>query len=199
MIPQILHQIWIGPNQMPDHIKRYCDINRKIFYDYEYKFWCNENIPDMPDKCKSQMERYGKINKYAFQADILRYYLLNQYGGIYLDVDFLCSKRFDNLITKSFFCVNPNRKAFHVCNGVFACLPNNPILTKLLNELKDEPYHGPLLLTMYISEYIGVKYKTNILSHLKDNPNDYLECGQPEDFFSVKGYCFHNALKSWIK
>ena len=198
MIPKIIHQIWIGPNTIPSHVKEYCKNTKDLFNDYEYKFWTNDNIPDMPELCSRQFNRYGKIGRPAFQADILRYYVLNKYGGIYLDVDFVCNRRFDSIINKKFFCVNPNSKGFHVCNGIFACEPNNPILTKLLSELKNEPYHGPLLFTKYISEFVGVEYRTNLFNHLQNNPHDYVQCGAAVDFFTRSGYGYHDALRSWI-
>lgn len=183
---------------MPPHIQQYCARTKSLFNDYEYKFWTNENMPDMPELCMKQFNRYGKKGKIAFQADVLRYYLLNKYGGIYLDVDFVCNKRFDGLIKKKFFCVSPNGRVFHVCNGIFACEANNPILTKLLSELKDESYHGPLLFTKYISEYLGVQYRTHLFNYLQENPNSYVQCASATDFFSKKlGYCYHDALHSW--
>jgi mannosyltransferase OCH1-like enzyme len=195
---KIIHQIWIGPEAMPQHIQQYCARTKSLFNDYEYKFWHNENIPQMPELCMVQFNRYGAMKKYAFQADILRYYLLNKYGGIYLDVDFVCNKRFDSIINKEFFCVNPNGRVFHVCNGIFACNPNNPILTKLLSELRNEPYHGPLLFTKYISEFIGVPYQTHLFKHLNEQPHDYVQCGSAIDFFHrTQGYCYHDALHSW--
>lgn len=198
-IPKIIHQIWIGKNPMPDHIHEYCQKTRNLYSDYEYMFWNNDNIPEMPEQCIRQMERYEKRNKPAFQADILRYYVANKFGGIYLDVDFVCNRRFDDMIEKPFFCVSPNLRGFHVCNGVFACSPNNNILTKLIDELKSEPYHGPLLFTKYISDFLGVNYRTHIYNYLKENPSDFVQCGDAKDFFRKDGYCFHHALRSWIK
>ena len=198
MIPKILHQIWIGPNKIPKHIQEYCNINAKIFDDYEYKFWHNDNIPQMPDACYKQFKRYEKRQKYAFQADILRYFILNQYGGIYMDVDFICKVKFDHIVKKNFFCVSPNANVFHVCNGIFGCVANNPILTNIVDNLKNEPYHGPLFFTHHISKFLGVPYKTNIYKYLQENDHYYVQCESPTKFFLKTGYCFHDALKSWL-
>ena len=198
MIPKIIHQIWIGPNSFPSHVQDYCTNIKNIFHDYEYKFWNNDNLPTMSDKCVRQFDRYGKRGKYAFQADILRYYIMNTFGGIYLDVDFICNKRFDHLIQKPFFCVTPNNNFFHVCNGIFACTSNNPILTRLLKELRDDIYHGPLYFTKHISNFIGVSYGTHIYNYLENNPSDFIECSNAKHFFTKTGYCFHDALKSWL-
>lgn len=198
VIPKIVHQIWVGPTEIPKHLKAYCRNTRRLFCDHQYRLWGNDNLPNLPEKCRKQVDRYKKLKKYALSADILRYFLLNEYGGIYLDVDFDCRRNFRRLLTKSFFCVSPNARCRHVCNGVFACAPNNPILTALLSELQDELYHGPLLFTRYVAKHLGVSEDTSIAAYIRDNPNDYVECGKPEDFFSRDGYCFHDALKSWL-
>jgi mannosyltransferase OCH1-like enzyme len=198
LIPKIIHQIWIGPDDIPEHINSYRQSVKEKFSDYTYSFWTNDNLPKLPKNCQTQFDRYKKLGRPAFQADILRYFLLNEYGGIYLDVDFLCNKNFENLITKSFFCVSPNNNGFHVCNGVFACIPNNPILTDLLDELTTEPYHGPALFTKYISKFLGVPFRTHIYKYLAEHPHEYIECGEPADFFKKNGYCWHNALRSWL-
>lgn len=199
MIPKIIHQIWIGPNPIPSHLEKHQESIKKEFYDYEHMFWNNENLPELPQNCKDQISRYGKKNQYAFQADVLRYFLLNKYGGIYMDIDFFCSKRFDHLIKKPFFCVNPNANGFHACNGIFGCEKNNPILSKLLKELKNEIYHGPLLFSSYIHDYLNIPYRTHIFNHLKENPNEYIDCFPAQWFFLKRtGYCYHDALRSWL-
>lgn len=196
---KIIHQIWIGPETIPPHVQQYCAYTKSLFHDYEYMFWNNDNLPEMPEGCVRQFNRYKKRGKPALQADILRYFVMNKYGGIYLDADFCCVRRFDSIINKDFFCVSPNLREFHVCNGIFACNKSNPILTKLLNELKDEPYHGPLLFTKYVSEFLGIPYKTHIYKYLQENDNHYVQCGKPQDFFRKDtGYCYHDALKSWL-
>ena len=118
---KIIHQIWIGPEAMPH------TYNNIVRAPNLYSMTMNINsgitkIPQMPELCMVQFNRYGAMKKYAFQADILRYYLLNKYGGIYLDVDFMCNKRFDSLINREFFCVNPTEECFHVCNGILPAI-----------------------------------------------------------------------------
>lgn len=196
MIPKIIHQIWVGPQEMPDKIARYCENTKKIFKDHEYKFWSNDNLPELPEDCKKVFSRYTE--KPAFQADILRYFVVNKYGGIYLDSDFECYEKFDHVFEKSFFCVNPNGNSWHVCNGVFACAPNSPILTNILNDISSiKGYFGPLLLSKYILDYMNLPYKTDIKKNAMDNT--YIQCEGPEKFFRKnQGYCFHDALRSWL-
>ena len=197
MIPKIVHQIWIGPNPIPQKVIPYIDTVKQKFDDYEYMFWDNSNLPELPKNCQEIFNSKRYKLKPALQADVIRYFVLNQYGGLYLDIDFYVKERFDHLFTKDFFCVRPNKIGWHCCNGVFACEKNNPILTKIITEMKPEVYHGPLLFSKYILEYMGLSYGSNVFQGAKSN--DYVKCEDCDDFFNAKGrYAYHDALKSWL-
>jgi mannosyltransferase OCH1-like enzyme len=42
----------------------------------------------------------GMIHNNALKSDITRYILMKEYGGLYFDIDFVCTTSFDNLFTK---------------------------------------------------------------------------------------------------
>jgi mannosyltransferase OCH1-like enzyme len=159
-------------------------------------FWDNNNIPPLPDYCQTIFNKYTNIP--AFQADLLRYFLLNKYGGIYLDCDFICYQNFSKIITKDFFCVQPNLKAWYATNAVFACEKDNPILTNLLKDiLTIRGYLGPILFSKYILLHMQKPEKTNVFNASKTS--DYVQCEDPKNFYLKNGlYCYHDALKSWL-
>jgi mannosyltransferase OCH1-like enzyme len=193
MIPKIIHQIWVGEKERPEHIKKYMEGVKSIFSDHEYIFWNNDNLPELNEDCQKKFLQYKE--KPAFQADLLRYVILNKYGGIYLDSDFECYKKFDHIFEKPFFCVNRN---WHVTNAIFACESNNPILTNILKDvLKIKGYLGPLLLSQYILNFMGLPYKTNIFKSAKSH--EYIQCETDLKFYRKENsYCFHDALESWL-
>ena len=83
IIPKIVHQIWIGPNTRPDiwmnSVRNFCNE-----FGYEYKLWTELEISKFPMINKSQ---YMNMKILCGKADIVRYEILNIYGGIYIDVD----------------------------------------------------------------------------------------------------------------
>ena len=87
-----LHQIWIGHYPMPPKELALTALIRKNLSernpDWTYKLWTNANLPDMPGKFRDLWKYFEDRKDYAFQADILRVYLLYEYGGLYLDTDF---------------------------------------------------------------------------------------------------------------
>lgn len=89
---KILHQIWIGPYPMPPKEAGLTagirDNMAKHNPDWTYKLWTDASLPDMPEKFRVLWKQFGDRRDYAFQADLLRVFLLYEYGGMYLDTDF---------------------------------------------------------------------------------------------------------------
>ncbi len=87
-IPKIIHQIWIGPNKQPDiwiNTWRIDYINK--YKNYEYMLWNNENIKNILNKYPKFEEMINTEIEYCGKADMLRYLILYEYGGIYIDAD----------------------------------------------------------------------------------------------------------------
>jgi len=84
-----IHYVWLGKTLPPPNVK-YC-INSwlKFCPNYEFIKW-DENNFDIDRFCwvKEAIDK----KKYAFASDFIRLYVLEKYGGIYVDTDveFLC-------------------------------------------------------------------------------------------------------------
>ena len=76
MIPKIIHQIWIGdqskrPTEM---MQTWQDMNP----DWEYMLWTDDNLPEISNRIQ-----FDAMKELAGKADILRYELLHNYGGVF--------------------------------------------------------------------------------------------------------------------
>jgi mannosyltransferase OCH1-like enzyme len=82
-IPKKVHQIWIGPKKRPDiwmnSVKEFCEV-----FDYEYILWDDQKVSEMN---MVNREWYNLESTYNGKSDILRYEILYQNGGIYIDAD----------------------------------------------------------------------------------------------------------------
>ena len=84
-IPKIIHQLWVGHHKVP---YKFIDTWRKDYIDsnpsWQYKLWREEDIDsiDMQNR-----EIYDKEYGYSGKADIARYEILYQHGGIWIDAD----------------------------------------------------------------------------------------------------------------
>jgi mannosyltransferase OCH1-like enzyme len=115
-IPKIIHQIWIGPNKCPDIWINTWKIDYiKKFPDWTYKLWTEKEI----EKLKPTMinrQYYDMETLYEGKADIARYEILYQEGGIYIDADsiWLNGKDLQNL------CNSTINKSQTNSAGIFA-------------------------------------------------------------------------------
>jgi mannosyltransferase OCH1-like enzyme len=92
-IPKIIHQIWLG-SPLPEEYIELQNTWKKCHPDWEYHLWTDENVDDIKMINK---EVFDKTKNLGARSDILRYELLYQFGGLYVDTDFECLKSFDDL------------------------------------------------------------------------------------------------------
>lgn len=130
MIPKLIHLIWLG-NKKPEIFKETLNIIRDINSDYKILEWNEDNINfDLHNK-----ELFEKTENLGSKSDILRFEILNKYGGIYMDYDFLQIKKFDDILNCGFF-VSAGRDG-EVWNSIVGSIPNHKITIDFLYGLKD--------------------------------------------------------------
>lgn len=91
VIPRIFHQT-AATDLIPDewiHSQKSC---KEAYADFEYKLWTDELAREF---IEAEYPWFVKTwDNYRFniqRADAIRYFVLNHYGGIYLDMDTLCN------------------------------------------------------------------------------------------------------------
>ena len=104
MIPKIIHQIWFGERDYrklynPEWIDSWKELNPH----YEYIVHTETDAIKVLQKYPKYYEVFKKLDakrnlKYALRSDFLRYLLMYEYGGIYVDMDYECYKPIDPLI-----------------------------------------------------------------------------------------------------
>ena len=90
MIPKILHFIWIGDVlKMPYKcMKTWTDKNPE----YKVVLWDNDALEESNWKNKRQLYDMLAKKDYAGASDVMRYEILYEHGGIYIDADSYCVK-----------------------------------------------------------------------------------------------------------
>jgi mannosyltransferase OCH1-like enzyme len=100
-IPQIIHQIWIGPRKKPEKwMKQWENDYIKMYPSYKYIFWNEEKIDNELNWTPKLRKMYDLEQEYYGKSDIARLIILNQYGGIYIDSDsvWVNKKNLDDII-----------------------------------------------------------------------------------------------------
>jgi len=131
-IPKIIHQVWIGGN-MPLREQEMCkqvkDLAQKN--NWEYFLWTENDI--------NQLNEFKNINEFnntpnnGQKSDIIRSQILYEYGGVYLDTDFILLKMFDDLLDLDFFCGVAYDGFPSLFNGLVGTTPGNVIIADMLN------------------------------------------------------------------
>ena len=195
---KIIHQIWVGPYEMPDRERLFVQMVKDKNKTYEHKLWTNDNIPELPDNLKELYQKFELAEDYAHQADILRIFLIAKYGGIYMDVDFHCVGSLDNTDlsqSNGFFCYHGGND-YTMPNGVFGLSKSAEIAQFLLDSVQpDNGWYGPSWLGDKVKEFLGFNRET-----------DHELVKQGLDNIGIKYIMFpywetkffrHHALYSW--
>jgi hypothetical protein len=92
MIPKRIHQIWVGPYEIPQREKNSAEKMKSFHPDYEYFFWTDNNLPEIPPHLRQMYDTMYQKSDFVYCADMLRILTVFQYGGYYFDIDFECIK-----------------------------------------------------------------------------------------------------------
>ena len=206
-IPQIIHQIWIGPKKKPvRYMKTWYNDYINMFPHFKYVFWDDKKIRNLLRKKKKLLDLYDMESTYYGKADIARYFILYKYGGIYIDADsvWINNSNLDdltNISTGFFICREPNTDL--LANGVFGASKKHLYLKAIISYLvklhpkyinirsKNQPWKvtGPKLTTkIYKNKICNITiypdyYFYPISWHGITNPNLHNEIDLPKDSY----------------
>lgn len=129
MIPKIIHQIWIGDKPIPDKFKKYIQSWKEINPDYEYILWDNKKVTQLNSIIIKEILSNNELSNVS-KSDFLRYFILKENGGLYVDTDFECYKSFDEFLNYSL--IAGYEKEGLICNALIGSKKNNSFFDNLL-------------------------------------------------------------------
>ncbi|MDD5990034.1 MAG: glycosyltransferase [Paludibacteraceae bacterium] len=142
MIPKIIHYCWFGGNPLPELEQRCLASWHEYMPDWEYKWW-NEETFDIAAAPLYVQQAY-EARKYAFVSDYVRLWALEQYGGLYMDVDFEVFRPFDELMDKyPAFAGYEGSKRKPVMMGVLASEPHGAWVRDMLSTYENRSFIKP--------------------------------------------------------
>lgn len=98
MIPKIIHYIWIGDKPIPTEYQKFINDWPNKLSGFEIKLWNQDTYKLGLNKFAEEAAYYGK---WAFVSDYMRFRILYEYGGIYLDIDEKVIKSLDTFLNDS--------------------------------------------------------------------------------------------------
>lgn len=132
-IPKIIHYIWVG-SKVPENILHQIEKNNQFFSEYTIKLWTEENMP----KLNAFAQQAYADKKWAFVSDYLRFVILYEEGGIYLDTDMDVLRSLDDLCDHTFFA-GWNRTGREVYAGIIGTHAKHPYLKNILEAYENIP------------------------------------------------------------
>lgn len=133
-IPRYLHFIWVGEEAAPPKVSENVIQWKNMMEDWNVRIWTNDDLT-LDNFPKKLLDRVHKAQKGAQKADILRYYIVYQYGGVYLDTDMTPYRTlnpiFNHFKTSTLFLCHDLPLTWpYIINSFFAAIPRHPILKK---------------------------------------------------------------------
>lgn len=142
MIPKIIHYCWFGGNPLPELEQRCLASWHEHMPEWEFRRW-NEETFDIAAAPLYVRQAY-EARKYAFVSDYVRLWALEQYGGLYMDVDFEVFRPFDDLMDKyPAFAGYEGSKRKPVMQGVIASEPHGVWVRDMLSTYEDREFVKP--------------------------------------------------------
>jgi hypothetical protein len=154
-VPKVAHFIWMGPRQFPresvENVRTWMAKNP----DWTFYFWTDRQRPLPCPGMKLRMIRdlnflklrdcFAKSDNFGEKSDLLRYEILYQEGGVYVDHDVKCFKSFEPL-NKSydFYCGidMPYTSSLPSCifttQNLIGVKPGHPILMRCMEMLAEQ-------------------------------------------------------------
>ena len=115
-IPKIIHQVWSNIEEpLPEFFKELMKTWKEHHPDWEYILWDNDKMNGFIQEFYPEYWIPYNSIKYNIQKwDIIRYFILYHYGGIYADVDYECLESLEQLLKNDKGCYFSPEPAPHV-------------------------------------------------------------------------------------
>ena len=216
MIPKIIHYCWLGKAPLPPLVAQCLASWHKHMPDWQYMRWDESNY-DIATAPLYVRQAY-KARKFAFVSDYVRLWALEQYGGLYIDVDFEVFRPFDNLMDRGpAFAGYEGSKRQPVMMGVIASEPHGAWVRDMLATYEERSFIKPdgsfditpntsyftdrLETQGFVADGVEKDVFVNGTFLLHVYPVHYfcpvLTTG--EDVRTVETYCEHRGESSWAQ
>lgn len=144
-IPNILHMIWVGNNPAPDYFYKNISIWSKLMPNWNIKIWQNSDLTTENIE-SNYLDMINKSNIGAQKADLLRYYVVNKFGGYYVDADITPYRSLEELNIEDqdfILCHDLKIEWAYIINAFFAASSNHKILNYIIQQIFNSDLNNP--------------------------------------------------------
>ena len=144
-LPKTIHQIWLG-GSVPAKLQGLSKTWRERHPDWAYRLWTDDDVDALTFETRDLFDR---ATCWGQKSDLLRAEILLQYGGVYVDLDYINYQTLDDLADRyTFFGTLRNifpayigwrsmwRSPVIACNSLFGARAGHPILKRYLEQVR---------------------------------------------------------------
>jgi len=203
-IPKKIHYLWLSEKK-DERVERCIQSWRECLDGYEIVEWNKDNFPY--NDFLYAREAYSK-QKWAFVTDYFRLWVLEKYGGIYLDADVTVYGNFDKFLDHKLFI--GTEFTDQVAAHAIGAEPHHPFIQKCLEYYKDRHFilpdgrcdlnAMPCIITKVFMEMY--RYSGDLVK-FDGKPLSFSDMSiYPDSYFTINTFdgnnvCVHNGLGSW--
>ncbi len=199
-IPKVIHQIWIGPNPVPDEYREWRATWKEHHPEWKCKLWGDEEVGAV--LLPEVREYYEKANTYSSKSDIARTCIIYRHGGVYVDMDYECLHPIDELLHGCRAFASVSRTDGRITSALFGAEKGHPFVRKLI-DLLDSQFHpqrpdktGPLLFRKAIDGRGDVRiFEKEVFTPVTVEDKQRFETETKEDWGN--SYAVHYFCGDW--
>lgn len=139
MIPKIFHFIWVGDeSKRPDNC---IDTWRAAHPDWQFRLWGNADL-DGRDWINARHIADMRTREFNGVADMMRWEILHQHGGVVFDADSICARPLDDALLdcEAFACWESEvARPGLIAAGYFGCGAGNPFVKQIIEDIAASP------------------------------------------------------------
>ncbi|MDN3506164.1 MAG: capsular polysaccharide synthesis protein [Simkaniaceae bacterium] len=136
-IPKIIHQIWLG-DKIPEDIQKCQATWKELHPDWDYHLWTKEEVSFL---YLQNQRTYDSAQSTKEKSTLLRYEILHQFGGVFVENTTCCFKSIDILNEHCHFyaSLTDQIKTPKLSDQIIAATPRHPIIQNCLQTHRDRP------------------------------------------------------------
>lgn len=135
MIPRVIHQTW-KDHHVPDRFRGAQESWRAQHPDWTYRFWTDADLDALVrDRAPELVPLYERYPDAIQRVDAARYVILREFGGMYADLDLVCLRPVDDLLSHP--VVLPLTTPFGLSNQFMLSAPGQPLFDLAVRSLPE--------------------------------------------------------------
>jgi mannosyltransferase OCH1-like enzyme len=167
-IPKIIHQTW-KTTEIPEKWKKSQEEWIRLHPDWIYKVWTDDDIRAHISSHHPDLLALHDAYPYPIQrADLIRYLILHDYGGVYSDLDLYPIQNIESYLTLSsdYFVYSANTNCF--TNAFMISRKQSPVWLEVISELQKPKPFWAIGKHLHVMTTTGPLLLHRVLKHSKN-------------------------------